>query len=608
MTVCKIQNEAAVVEVDHTRGIAAYRKAVEENMRFLKQCTHLDQLLVTSLALPLSGGYLAPVCELHASDAALISLFARWRRENSFAYPSQFPVTDEGTTSWLRCKLLDVPDRLLFLVLDRFGKPIGHLGLANGLNDDREIEIDNVVRGDKQSSPGIMSEAMQVLLSWTEEKIGPKSIFLRVFQDNDHAVSFYRKLGFQDDLVIPLRKHTEGECTSYSTYVDGDTAPADKHFLRMVYRSPARCVGDRLILTAGPSISGKEAWYALDAARSGWNSEWNKYIQRFETSFAHYIGTRYALSTSSCTGALHLALAALGIGPGDEVIVPDITWVATANAVVYVGATPIFADIEAGSWCLDPTSFESKITSRTKAVMPVHLYGHPAQMDRIMEIARKHNLRVIEDAAPAIGAEVEGRKTGTFGDFAAFSFQGAKLLVTGEGGMLVTSNEELFQKAYTIWDQGRRPGTFWIQETGFKYKMANVQAALGLGQLERVDEMIEAKRRIFSWYLEEIGDVRGIRLNREMPWARSIYWMSSIEVEESASVSRDELRKKLRERNVDTRPVFPAISQYPVWPVVQEPQPVARRVGDRAINLPSGVCLKRDQVAYIGRCIRGILA
>jgi perosamine synthetase len=376
----------------------------------------------------------------------------------------------------------------------------------------------------------------------------------------------------------------------------------------MVYRSPARCVGDRLILTAGPSISGKEAWYALDAARSGWNSEWNKYIQRFETSFAHYIGTRYALSTSSCTGALHLALAALGIGPGDEVIVPDITWVATANAVVYVGATPIFADIEAGSWCLDPTSFESKITSRTKAVMPVHLYGHPAQMDRIMEIARKHNLRVIEDAAPAIGAEVEGRKTGTFGDFAAFSFQGAKLLVTGEGGMLVTSNEELFQKAYTIWDQGRRPGTFWIQETGFKYKMANVQAALGLGQLERVDEMIEAKRRIFSWYLEEIGDVRGIRLNREMPWARSIYWMSSIEVEESASVSRDELRKKLRERNVDTRPVFPAISQYPVWPVVQEPQPVARRVGDRAINLPSGVCLKRDQVAYIGRCIRGILA
>ena len=608
MTVCKIQNEAAVVEVDNTRGIAAYRKAVEENMRFLKQCTHLDQLLVTSLALPLSGGYLAPVCELHASDAALISLFARWRRENSFAYPSQFPVTDEGTTSWLRCKLLDVPDRLLFLVLDRFGKPIGHLGLANGLNDDREIEIDNVVRGDKQSSPGIMSEAMQVLLSWTEEKIGPKSIFLRVFQDNDHAVSFYRKLGFQDDLVIPLRKHTEGECTSYSTYVDGDTAPADKHFLRMVYRSPARCVGDRLILTAGPSISGKEAWYALDAARSGWNSEWNKYIQRFETSFAHYIGTRYALSTSSCTGALHLALAALGIGPGDEVIVPDITWVATANAVVYVGATPIFADIEAGSWCLDPTSFESKITSRTKAVMPVHLYGHPAQMDRIMEIARKHNLRVIEDAAPAIGAEVEGRKTGTFGDFAAFSFQGAKLLVTGEGGMLVTSNEELFQKAYTIWDQGRRPGTFWIQETGFKYKMANVQAALGLGQLERVDEMIEAKRRIFSWYLEEIGDVRGIRLNREMPWARSIYWMSSIEVEESASVSRDELRKKLRERNVDTRPVFPAISQYPVWPVVQEPQPVARRVGDRAINLPSGVCLKRDQVAYIGRCIRGILA
>jgi perosamine synthetase len=453
-----------------------------------------------------------------------------------------------------------------------------------------------------------MSEAMQVLVSWTEETIGPKSIFLRVFDDNDRAVGFYRKLGFQEDQKLPLRKHIEGECVSYRPLDNGDTALPDKSFLRMVYRQPDRCLGDKLILTAGPSISGKEAWFALDAARSGWNSEWNKYIQKFETSFADYIGTRYALSTSSCTGALHLALAALGIGPGDEVIVPDVTWVATANAVVYVGATPIFADIEAGSWCLDPVSFESKITSRTKAVMPVHLYGHPAQMGRIMEIAKKHNLRVIEDAAPAIGAEFEGRKTGTFGDFAGFSFQGAKLMVTGEGGMLVTNNEELFRKAYTIWDQGRRPGTFWIEETGFKYKMANVQAALGLGQLERVDEMIEAKRRIFSWYLEDIGDVRGIRLNREMPWARSIYWMSSIEVEESASISRDELRKKLRERNVDTRSVFPAISQYPVWPVVQEPEPVAHRIGDRAMNLPSGVCLKRDQVAYICRCIRGILA
>jgi perosamine synthetase len=354
-------------------------------------------------------------------------------------------------------------------------------------------------------------------------------------------------------------------------------------------------------------MSGKEAWYTLDAARFGWNSEWNKYIQKFETAFANYIGTRYALSTSSCTGALHLALAALGIGPGDEVIVPDITWVATANAVVYVGATPIFADIEAGSWCLDPTSFESKITPRTKAVMPVHLYGHPAQMNRIVEIARKHNLRVIEDAAPAIGAEFEGRKTGTFGDFAAFSFQGAKLIVTGEGGMLVTSDEELFRKAYTIWDQGRRPGTFWIQETGFKYKMANVQAALGLGQLERVDEMIEAKRRIFSWYSEDLDGVRGILLNREMTWARSIYWMSSILVQEGAHISRDELRKKLRERNVDTRPVFPAISQYPVWPVVQEPQPTARLIGDQAINLPSGVCLKRAHIAYISKCIREIL-
>ena len=280
--------------------------------------------------------------------------------------------------------------------------------------------------------------------------------------------------------------------------------------LRMIY-SPVRKVdGSEMILTAGPSISAREASYALDAARNGWNRQMDDYIKRFEASFAEYVGTKYAMSTSSCTGALHLALAALEIGPGDEVIVPDLTWVATANAVLYVGATPIFADIESDSWCLDPASFEAAITKRTKAVIPVHLYGHPARMDKIMEIARRHKLYVVEDAAPAIGAEFQGQKTGTFGDFAAFSFQGAKLVVTGEGGMLVTNNDELYAEGSVIWDQGRQPGTFWINQRGLKYKMSNIQAAFGLGQLERVDELIEAKRRNFIWYQEGLKDVPGI--------------------------------------------------------------------------------------------------
>ena len=588
--------------------IETYKKAVRSNFSFLKQTARLDDLFAKSIPLTQNAGFLVPLCELHATDDGLIAKLAQWRAENALAYPSQFPVTIAGTSSWLRSKLLDIEERILFLVLDRYGNPIGHLGFASAINDEREMEIDNVVRGVKDAHPGIMSSAMKALLNWAEEIIGPRAICLRVFSDNHHATKFYRNLGFKNDRLVPLRRHEEGERVEYSPLAEDDNNEPDKCFLRMVY-VPNRTVDtSEMILTAGPSISAREASYALDAARYGWKQQWDGYIKRFEVAFAEYVGTKHALSTSSCTGALQLALLALGIGPGDEVVVPDVTWVATANVVVYVGATPIFADIESDSWCLDPKSFEAMITERTKAVIPVHLYGHPARMDKIMEIARKHNLYVVEDAAPAIGAEFQGQKTGTFGDFAAFSFQGAKLVVTGEGGMLVTNDDELYKRVYVLWDQGRTPGTFWINEVGWKYKMSNIQAAIGLGQLERVDELIEAKRRIFSWYAEGLKDISLIRLNYELPWARSIYWMISIFLDEQASVTRDELREALRKRNVDTRPVFPAISQYPIWPKPQQPQPTAKRIGDRALNLPSGVCLKREQVDYVCQCIKEILA
>jgi len=228
-------------------------------------------------------------------------------------------------------------------------------------------------------------------------------------------------------------------------------------------------------------------------------------------------------------------------------------------------------------------------------------------MDRIMQIARQHNLHVVEDAAPAIGAEFNGTKVGTYGDFAAYSFQGAKLVVTGEGGMIVTNNSELYEKIYVLWDQGRTPGTFWINKVGLKYKMSNIQAAIGLAQIQRVDELIEAKRRIFSWYAAGLEGVPHIKLNYEAPWARSIYWMSSIELDSASPIGRDALRDALKTRNIDTRPVFPAISQYPIWPVEQSPQPVAKHIGDHAINLPSGVCLTRAQVQYVCDNIREIL-
>lgn len=590
-----------------TRSIETYKNAVRKNFSFLKQTTRLDSLFAKSIPLEQIGGLLVPVCELHAADKLLIAKLAKWRKENAALFPTQFPVTIAGTASWIRSKLLNSENSILFLVLDQYGDIIGHLGLASAINDNSVMELGNVIRGVKDIQPGIMSNAVKALLNWVEEIIGPRSIYLRTFSDNAHAIGFYRKLGFKDDRLIPLRRHREGKRVEYRPITDDDHAEPDKHFFRMIYAPNRIEEPSEMILTAGPSISARETSYALDAARYGWNRQMDTYLKRFEAAFAEYVGTKYAISTSCCTGALHLAVAALGIGPGDEVIVPETTWVATANAAVYNGAIPIFADIEPDSWCLDPKSFEALITERTKAVIPVHLYGHPARMDKIMEIARRYNLYVVEDAAPSIGAEFQGQRTGTFGDFAAFSFQGAKLLVSGEGGMLVTNNDELYKKVYSLWDQGRTPGTFWINETGWKYKMSNIQAALGLGQLERADDLIEAKRRIFSWYAEGLKDVSHIKLNYELPWARSICWMTSIFLDQHAGISRDELREALRKRNVDTRPVFPAISQYPMWPKQQQVKPVANLIGNQSINLPSGVCLKREQVDYICRCIREII-
>ena len=600
MKECEMEND-----LDYRR-IDSYNKSIRYNFAFMKETKSMDDLYAKSIKLGGDKGFLIPLCELHKDDDELIEMLTQWRKDNSFAYPTRFRVTFEGTARWLKNAVLGVEDRILFLVVNQHGKPIGHMGFANAINDGCHLETDNIIRGVTQDSKGIMSFGMQSLLCWAETTLWPEDIFLRVLDDNPKAIDFYKKLGFIQDSVLPLRRKVEGESESFIPVPADDKAAPDKNFIRMVYR-PERNAGHELILTAGPSICAREASYALDAARFGWNHHWADYIKKFESSFAEYLGVKHALSFSCCTGALHLALLSLGIGPGDEVIVPDLTWVATANSVLYTGATPVFADIDPQTWCISHASIQACITERTKAIMPVHLYGHPAPMDKIMALAREHELFVVEDAAPAIGAEHKGQKTGTFGDLAAFSFQGAKLVVAGEGGMLVTNNEELYQRVYSLWDQGRQPGTFWIQKNGWKYKMSNIQAAIGLGQLEHVDELIEAKRRIFRWYDNGLKGIPYLRLCYEPKGTRSIYWMSSILLDSKSPIGRDQLRDELRKRNIDTRNVFPAISQYPIWPKKQSPQPMAKMVGDHAINLPSGVCLREEQVAYVCGCLKNIL-
>ena len=354
-----------------------------------------------------------------------------------------------------------------------------------------------------------------------------------------------------------------------------------------------------LILTAGPSISHREKIYVNDALIKGWNNEWSKYLNKFQNSFAEYIGVKFSIATSSCTGAMQLALMALDIGQGDEGIVPDVTWVSTANVVHAVGATPIFADVDIDTWTIDPKSIESKITDKTKAIMPVHMYGHPADMDAIINLTTKYNLKIIEDAAPSIGALYKGKKTGSFGDFSAFSFQGAKLLVTGEGGMLCTNDESLYKKAYRLWDQGRIPGTFWIEEHGPKYKMSNIQAALGLGQLERIDLMIEKKRQINNWYKSRLNQIDEIIFWDESKDVKSICWMTSIRLTKKIKLNREQFCLKLKERNIDSRPVFPSISQYPYWRKKQDSQNNSKIISNTGINLPSGVCLSKAEVDYI---------
>jgi perosamine synthetase len=368
-------------------------------------------------------------------------------------------------------------------------------------------------------------------------------------------------------------------------------------------------VKPKMILTAGPSITEKEVGYVLDAVRNGWNSGWDGYIQRFEKAFADYVGTRHALSTSSCTGALHLSLLGLGVGPGDEVIVPEISWVATASAVKYCGAEPVFVDIDEATWCMDVDRAREAITHKTKAIVPVHIYGHPTDMTKVTPLAREFGLAVMEDAAPALGAEVNGRKVGGLGDVACFSFQGAKIMTTGEGGMLCCNDETLYERIHFLWDHGRdKHIPFQISEVGYKYKMSNLQAAMGLGQLERIEELVGKKRIIYGWYKQRLADMPEIVLNAEATWARSIYWMSSVVLGDKARVGRDDVIKGLKERGVDSRPFFPPMSSFPMFKSCAAENPVAYRVSKNGINLPSGHNLTEDEIERVCTALKDVFA
>jgi perosamine synthetase len=354
-----------------------------------------------------------------------------------------------------------------------------------------------------------------------------------------------------------------------------------------------------------PSLTALERQYVTRAIESGWVSSIGEYIDRFESGFAAFCETRNAIAVSNGTTALHLALTALGIGPGDEVIVPDLSFIATANSVLMCGATPVFADIDPITLCLAPAEIERLCTDRTRAVMPVHLYGHPADMSAILELAEQRGLLVIEDAAEAHGASLGGRKVGGFGTCATFSFYGNKNLTTGEGGMITTNDDALAARCRRLRDHAMSPTRrYWHEELGYNYRLTNIQAALGCAQVERAQELLDSRNRVFGWYAEELRGANGILLNRAVDGAKPCYWMICAEFEGLDEMQRARIMAQLKERGVDSRPYFYPMSDMPYFE--RADTPVAHEVSQRGLNLPTYVDLTRDDVATISQAVREI--
>jgi perosamine synthetase len=366
---------------------------------------------------------------------------------------------------------------------------------------------------------------------------------------------------------------------------------------------------------AGPWITELEVEYVSNAVRSAWYEGARDVLVEFEEKFAAYLGRRFALSLPSCTSGLHLSLAALDIGPGDEVIVPESTWIATAAPIVYLGGSVVFADVDPVTWCIDAERLASYFTPRTRAVIAVDLYGGMPEVERLRAVCAEHGVALIEDAAEAIGSLRDGVPAGGYGLASVFSFHGTKTLTTGEGGMLVTDDEAFFSRLRYLSDHARHPGdtSFFQQEVAFKYKMSSLQAALGLAQLERVSELVDKKREIFFMYREALSGIESLTLNAEPEGSYNSYWMVTALLDHRLGLSTDALRQQLDERGINTRPFFHPLSALPAFgdqahvAQARELNHVAYDLGSRGLNLPSALRLGQPEVSRVAAAVREII-
>jgi perosamine synthetase len=363
----------------------------------------------------------------------------------------------------------------------------------------------------------------------------------------------------------------------------------------------------RELPVAAPALVGRELEYVADCVESTWISSTGSYIERFENGFAGFCDAEHGVACCNGTVALHLALLALGVGPGDEVIVPTLTYVASANAVRYCGADPVLVDSESETWNLDPSAVAEAVTSRTKGIVAVHLYGHPADLDPLLELAEREGLFVLEDAAEAHGAAYKGHRVGGLGTCGMFSFYGNKIITTGEGGMVVTNDADLADRVRLLRGQGQDPERrYWFPVVGFNYRMTNVAAAIGVAQLERIDWHVGRRREIAGWYRESLAGDSRFAFSPEADWAENAYWMSCVVLSDEVCRSRDEVAHALAAEGVDTRPFFYPVHSLPPYREQAEGRsfPVADALAARGLNLPSSALLSREDVDYVCDALR----
>jgi len=363
------------------------------------------------------------------------------------------------------------------------------------------------------------------------------------------------------------------------------------------------------ISVAKPKFSGNEEQYLMDCLSSSWISSNGKYIDAFEKSFADFCDVKHAITVCNGTLALHLALMGLNLKPGDEVLVPTVTYIATANAIKYCGATPVLVDVCSGTLNMDPAQIENKITPKTRGIIPVHLYGYPVEMDAILRIAKDYNLFVLEDAAEAHGAKYRKQKIGSIGNCAVFSFYGNKIITTGEGGMITTNNEVLADKCRFYRGQGMDPKRrYWFPDIGYNYRLTNMQAAIGLAQIEKIETFLQERLNLAAWYDDALQKLTAhILLPQKEEHVDPVYWMYTIYLKTGNEMHRDQVMTALQKHGIETRPVFYPLHQLPPYKE-QAVYTVADEWAKRGINLPTHSHLTRDEVTYIADTLSGILS